>query len=410
LKKLILFCALIGMVACQPARRLADQNISSVYQISDNTPLPVYTIFQFTSDSLRLYFSVPARSARAEKRLEGTPTGFRMHVSLFSANDRNTVYDSATYFFQHSKSEDGMVLSGAVDLFSGDPTGRILSVTLDDLELGSSNEQLFPGIPSWPPGRFHYRLTDMAGNPILSNHITTSTQFSVISSIVQDQQIRVRYYKDEFPVAWPPFAVVQAQYFDYRADSIFDVSFTAGSTQVLRFSRPGIYHITADTASREGYTLFVRELPFPWITQPSQMVAPLRYITSTREYEALSTHPDPKEAVDQFWLANTGNELRARKVIREYYRRIEKANFLFTSYQDGWKTDRGMIYIMYGAPTIVQRTDRTEVWTYGESRHLLSITFVFIKMNNPFTDNDYLLERSTNYKTGWHQMVTSWRR
>jgi GWxTD domain-containing protein len=140
------------------------------------------------------------------------------------------------------------------------------------------------------------------------------------------------------------------------------------------------------------------------------MVEPLLYITTMKEYHEMEAVANKKDAVDAFWLARTGNELRASRLIREYYQRVEKANYLFTSFQDGWKTDRGMIYMVYGPPSMVQRTDEAEIWTYGESRHLLSLTFVFVKMQNPFTDNDYVLDRNLNYKTGWHQMINSWRR
>ncbi|MFO7722834.1 MAG: GWxTD domain-containing protein, partial [Bacteroidales bacterium] len=172
----------------------------------------------------------------------------------------------------------------------------------------------------------------------------------------------------------------------------------------------GIYHFNADANQQAGFTVFVRPHAYPWISHPEQMIYPLRYLTSTREYAALLEAEDPKEAVDNFWIGNAGNELRAKKLIREYYRRVEKANYLFSSHQEGWKTDRGMIYIMYGPPSVVQRGFSSEIWTYGESRHIMSLTFIFTRLSNPFTDSDYMLERSPNYKTGWYQMVNSWRR
>ena len=36
-----------------------------------------------------------------------------------------------------------------------------------------------------------------------------------------------------------------------------------------------------------------------------------------------------------------------------YYRRVRFANEEFTQYKDGWKTDRGMIYILFGPPNQV---------------------------------------------------------
>lgn len=409
-KYILVIFSLILLAGCFPARRLADQNISSLYTIADNSPLPFYSLYQYSADSLRLYFSIPERTARNDEEETDTNIVYRFHVSLFSKDDRNTIYDSATYHVRRENFEEGSELKGSIDLFTGEPSGKTLSVVISNLENGTANEQLFTLTSAYPPGKYHYLLFDENQNPITSNHLSTAETFSIGSSIIRDQKIKVRYYSGSFPIAMPPFSILPLQYFNYTADSIFDISFRDGLTENLRFSRPGIYHITADTNSRVGYTIFIRDMPFPFITQATQMLEPLRYITSGKEFGTLVAASNPKDAVDQFWINNSGNEMRARKLIREYYRRVEKANYLFTSYHEGWKTDRGMIYIIYGPPTIVQRTETSEIWTYGESRHLLSLTFIFSKVNNPFTGNDYMLERQTNYKTGWYQMVNSWRR
>jgi GWxTD domain-containing protein len=397
------------MFGCYPAQRLADQNLSSVYQISDQTPLPSYMLYQFHSDSLRLFFSIPPRRViQEEKNPDGND--YTLFVSIFPRDNRFAIIDSATYHYSRDPIYPGEELRGSIDLFTGPPSGRVLSVLLSNLENVGANEQLFPLIEAFPPGRYHYQLSDDQSIPMTSPFLKPETRFSIRSSIINDQSIQVRYYEDKYPIAMPPFATVPFHYFDYAADSVFTIAFQEGVTPILQFTRPGIYHLTADPNMPTGFTLFVRTHSYPWISHPEQMIHPLRYLTSNREYEALAEAPDPKEAVDRFWINNAGNELRAKKLIREYYRRVEKANYLFTSHQEGWKTDRGMIYIMYGPPSVVQRGPSSEIWTYGESRNLMSLTFIFTRLSNPFTDSDYMLERSPNYKTGWYQMVNSWRR
>ncbi len=406
----VLFVLHASLFSCYPSRRMEHQNLSGAYTITDHTPLPFYSLYQFTTDSLRLSASIPVRyQPPAEKGMDSMRV-FRLHYRMMDAKGNYTGNDSATFYFYLQRPDAGMEENITTDIYTGNPEGKMLYLKLEDLKTGDVNEQYFHLIPSWPPGRYHYLLLDHAGDPVNTIHISTDKQYRIISSIITDQSVTVRYYTDSFPVAMPPFTTVPVQYFDYAADSLFSIPFTEGKTPSLQFSKPGIYHITTDTTSRTGYTLFARSVSFPWINQSAQMVSPLRYITTTKEYDAIAKAPDLKEAVDRFWIQHAGNELRAKKLIKEYYRRIEKANYLFSSYQDGWKTDRGMIYIMYGPPNLVQRTETAEVWTYGESRHLLSLTFIFIKMNNPFTDNDYLLDRATSYKTSWYQMVNSWRR
>ena len=50
-----------------------------------------------------------------------------------------------------------------------------------------------------------------------------------------------------------------------------------------------------------------------------------------------------------------------------------------------------------------------EQWVYGETNTPSSLIFSFIKIINPFTDNDYYLERNETYKMPWYQAVDMWR-
>jgi hypothetical protein len=45
-----------------------------------------------------------------------------------------------------------------------------------------------------------------------------------------------------------------------------------------------------------------------------------------------------------------GDSDRARRIAALYYRRTAAANRLFSNYKAGWKTPRGMIYILFGPP------------------------------------------------------------
>ena len=140
------------------------------------------------------------------------------------------------------------------------------------------------------------------------------------------------------------------------------------------------------------------------------MVPPLRFITSKQEFEEISTSANSKAAIEKFWLNCTGSQDRAKEIIRKYYNRVKDANLFFTSYLEGWKTDRGMIYLVFGAPNVIYRTERSETWIYGEESNALnSLRFSFLKVNNPFSDNDFTLERSTLYQQKWTDAVDIWR-
>tara|TARA_Y100000780_G_scaffold207249_1_gene203487 strand:- start:286 stop:798 length:513 start_codon:yes stop_codon:yes gene_type:complete len=140
------------------------------------------------------------------------------------------------------------------------------------------------------------------------------------------------------------------------------------------------------------------------------MITPLQYICSKEEFVQLNEIKNPKIAIDEFWLSKTkGDKNQAKKIIRTFYKRVEDANTFFTCYKAGWKTDRGMIMIIFGTPNIIYQSIEGESWIYGEKNNVFSLNFTFTKMENKFTDNDYQLNRSVYFKNIWNTAQSAWR-
>jgi GWxTD domain-containing protein len=85
-------------------------------------------------------------------------------------------------------------------------------------------------------------------------------------------------------------------------------------------------------------------------------------------------------------------ETEYNELMEEYYGRIWYANEHFDSWQPGWETDLGMIYILFGPPDEIQRTNPStstsslfQLWSYYQ----INKQFVF-KDQNGF--GDYRLE------------------
>jgi len=85
------------------------------------------------------------------------------------------------------------------------------------------------------------------------------------------------------------------------------------------------------------------------------MIEPLIYLTSQDELAELKSAAKPKAALDDFWIKCGGNVDKARELIRIFYTRVLYSNYYFTSYKDGWRSERGMIYIIYGPPDKVYK-------------------------------------------------------
>jgi GWxTD domain-containing protein len=87
------------------------------------------------------------------------------------------------------------------------------------------------------------------------------------------------------------------------------------------------------------------------------------------------------------------------EVFDEYFRRVAYANEHFSSYIEGWKSDRGMVFIMLGPPNNVDRhpfeydSKPYEIWEY----YNLNRSFVFLdqtgfgdyRLITPFTGDLY---------------------
>lgn len=106
---------------------------------------------------------------------------------------------------------------------------------------------------------------------------------------------------------------------------------------------------------------------YPVLKTPRALARPLAYLMEEDEYEELMSIEDPdslKEAVDLFWLSHIGNAQEALQVSEKYYKRVVEANKQFATFKAGWKTDMGMIYILYGSPYDVDDGVGWMSWRY----------------------------------------------
>jgi len=135
------------------------------------------------------------------------------------------------------------------------------------------------------------------------------------------------------------------------------------------------------------------------LTDPDLAVEALRHIATDQQvYEMQSGSAAHRaEAFHEFWRAKDPDTTTAyNEVMAEYYYRIDETMRKFSTLggEDGYKTDRGRIYILYGPP---EQTDHllqpgsapTEIWTYDR----LKKRFVFI---DPSKNGTYILSQTEN--------------
>ena len=188
-------------------------------------------------------------------------------------------------------------------------------------------------------------------------------------------------------------------------------SFTISAGESLELNKEGTYVIfSKDSVMSNGYGFLVTDDRFPRFTQADDLKEPLVYMSTNTEISSLKETEDFKKALDLYFLNMTsGNQTLAKTIIRSYYRRVEKANKLFTNYKEGWKTDKGMIYLILGPPSRIQKNGNREVWLYAQSANFSEIIFTFYRKPHQFSEDHYELVRYPEYGAYWYPFVEAWR-
>jgi len=158
----------------------------------------------------------------------------------------------------------------------------------------------------------------------------------------------------------------------------------------------------------------IKSANYPAVKTAEELARPLVYLMDDGEYEDLmkiNNSDSLKAAVDRFWLRNVGNKQKARSVIEKYYQRVEEANKQFSNYKEGWKTDTGMIYVLFGPPWYVDRSLDEMQWSYSYNREDPERNFYFYqpKFKSKFYPfQHFIFRRSQNYFSVQYQQVELW--
>ena len=249
-----------------------------------------------------------------------------------------------------------------------------------------------------------YNTPYIVSGGILNTHPYLTTDSNIRLGGFQSDLLVCSYYGNDFPAAAPPFAIKQGYVPGIiKPDSIY----TLRSTDEQKFTESGLYLIQSDTTSESGLA-FRKENDYPKFATIESLIGPLIYICTRQEYDKLQRSNGEKKKFDQVILGITGDTDRAKNFMRTFYYRVELANNFFSSYKEGWKTDRGMIFIIYGLPSEVYLFEDREVWEYrsdGEKE-----TFVFTRSATVFDPENFVLIRNKKYEDTWYRSIDLWRK
>ena len=146
-----------------------------------------------------------------------------------------------------------------------------------------------------------------------------------------------------------------------------------------------------------------------WVGVPSvinnldKAISELIYIATPSELGYIKDASNQKEKIKrylEFWKKKDPTpNTEENQIFNEYYRRVAYANANFSQYVEGWRSDRGMVFILLGSPDNVDRhpfdleSKPYEVWYY----YNLNRSYVFVdetgfgdyRLTTPLYGDDY---------------------
>jgi GWxTD domain-containing protein len=185
----------------------------------------------------------------------------------------------------------------------------------------------------------------------------------------------------------------------------------------------GFYHVTAEARLNDQGRVFaterreitVRSEGFPHIVSLEEKIQAVEYIARPREMNLLRQaqgNAERQRRLDEFWQSRARDRVLAPRLAQMFYDRMMEANLLFTNHKAGWKTDKGMVYIVLGPPLYIDQRADSEVWRYSHIETDETHIFVFdrIRAHSAGTVfENHLLQRAPEYDLMWNRAVDRWR-
>jgi GWxTD domain-containing protein len=382
------------------------------YSIEDskNSLHPQFLIYHNNESTSQLFFQVATEDVLYSRSTINQPFSAKILLEyIVFQKDHKKIIDSGSILItdQYLKNKKTRIDTNFIFNFSKTEEG-FLDLRISDINRSREFRKTLSIDKFSESNRQFYMITD-TNNQILFDDFFFEGQSILIKSNFNNDKLYATKNKTVFPLSPPPFTKSAQPSFPDNISFTEELNYNSQNIIFYDLPNEGFVFFQLDTLNDLGFTLFNFHNDYPLLKSAEQLIPPLRYLTTKDEFDLLVSSINPKVAVDKYWLSNATSKERARTLIRVYYSRVEFANKLFSCHLEGWKTDRGMISIIFGTPSYTSLVRNSEVWIYGDENNIHSLKFVFDQKPNPFSSNDYVLSRNYSYKNPWYRAVESWR-
>ena len=347
-----------------------------------------------------LFIQVPFREIQFIRSSDGFEGGYSVTVSIYDEQGENLVLEKiwneevSTKSFDETSAKENFNISHRS--FSLEPNTYFIRTTVMDRESKQefSSERMFivkdfKSDPSLSDIMLISSNTLVEGTnkviPNISRNVSNRDEIDMFFEIYSNSDTE---YKIEYVISNKEKEIVTT-----RTES---QTVTKGKTQVyyaLKDSSLGLgtYLLTVSLKDSNDNKLVAVTKPFHsrWIGLPSTVedidkaIEQVVYIANPDEMDYMREGKTEQEKIKrflEFWKSkdpSPGND--ENEIFEQYFGRVAFANENFSHYQEGWSTDRGMVYIILGAPNNIERhpfeynAKPYEIWQYYE----LNKSFVF---------------------------------
>jgi len=412
---LVFFVSIFVFGCSKPASKtVIKRNLADIYNPGKSSIHPDFFIHHVNDSNSVLYIRIfPSELLFSQANEEGKSLArLKIYYELSELNpgkEGGIFIDSISIRKSLNKAEVRN------SFFSGLPVRAFLGkkyslkIEVSDEVRGITTQTILIADKSTKYGAQNFKvITAKNGYPSFTRYFAQGEAFRIQVNQIDVDSLFIDYFSLDRTLPRPAFSSTP----EIPMKTIPDTSFNYSYSDTVQYSLPGpgIYHFRMNRDTKDGLTLFNFGESFPNVKTPDDLLGPLVYLTSSAEFRDIRMEPNRKLAIDNFWLKLNPDLASARELIRVFYKRVYFANIYFSSYKEGWKTDRGMIYIIFGPPRMLEKNADMEKWTYFTKKGGPTAVFVFKRNENQFTNLDYQLERSAGSNAFWREAVDSWRK
>ncbi len=409
---LIAIVGLLLVMGCN-TNKLANDESNYQYDNKIKDLSPSFVVYHVNDTLSYLYLEINTTNLLYVRENSSKPFEAEVHIryDLYQDFKGKVLIDSASkVLYDYKKTDGAKKILARIPLAIPIGENGVLRITSSDINKKVKDKQVIEVNKSNRLSEQFFLFKGINNETIYFDpYFTLENKFKVVSDFNSNETFEVQYFNTNFPASPPPFSSNVKQKPIVYNDSNFLLSLN-NSEGIISLPKKGSYYIKSlDSIS---YNVILQKLDsnFDGFHNYLGMIEPLKYICTSKEYKALKNADNKRKAVEDFWLKMGGSKERARVIIEEYYRRVELANKFFTSYKEGWKTDRGMLSIVMGLPNTIYKTRNGETWVYGTPHNMMmSLTFSFNLENEDRIKNDYQLIRYRTYRDYWYRACESWR-